>query len=442
MTSWSEIKGLKDKIRITSRQRLIIKENWERIIQMVGRKVPMDIISREIGVSERTIWRVLRELNLSTSQIVKAYEEMRETKEKKVLEKMEKIKAPPTSFEAFKQLPIINDFVKYCIGRRRISRSAISRYISVIYRICKEVMVHPEHLGKEVIEKYLDEMISNLGELIREESYAQAISNLISILRTWSAFRGFTITHKTVEYTGIWNVYFDLEDRRNLVKLAYEMYPKEIADYVVTLMEFYFMTGSRARAVTTIFDVKEQNDYVEIWVKEKGKKKQYIWKKIIPKNLWVRLKRYLPMSEKDLKRLRVYLIKLYARYFGVDDLLKKIRQSTLFGVRYVKVKKNGKYIEKTVETPLSSKVLEELQQKIGIEKARLCYYSIRHPLHIWRHTFAIEMLNFTGYNYEVTAVLGGWVKVNTLERIYGKLTIDKAFAIAFGRFEKKPFRFI
>jgi len=443
MPTWVEIKNLKSKIQESSRQRVLVKENWDRIITMIARKISIEIIAKEVGVSRRTIFRVLSELGISTTDIVRAYEEMKKAKEKKLMVRMEKVKAPPSGFENFKKLPIIQEFVKYCLSRRRVSKKAITSYLGILYRACKDLMVHPSDLSKEIIEKYLDELIARLGELIREESYAQRVSNIISVFRTWSEFKGFSIGHKTTEYSGVWNVYFDLEDRRNLVNLAYEIFNKEDADFVTTFMEFYFRTGCRAMAVTKIFNVKENNDTVELWVKEKGKKKEYTWKKIIPKELWLRVKKYLPMTEDKVKKLRRMLVKLYAKYFGLSsEIVNEIKKSTLLGIRHYVAKLNGKYVEKVLETPLTSEVIKKLEEIVGIEKARLVYYAIRHCIHIWRHTFAISMLEATNYNYEVVAVLGGWVKVNVLERVYGKLEYDKAYAIAFGKFESKPFTFI
>ena len=441
--SWSEILSLNQRIKVKSRKREIVKQNWKRIVTNIARKVPADVIANEIGVGERTIWRVLEELGISTKDIIRAYEEHQKKKEEKILEKVEKVKAPPTDLESFKKLPIIEEFKKYCISRRRVSPKVVNSYIATLYRACKELNVHPEFLNKELIEKYLDDMIVSLGELIREESYAQKVSNIISVFRTWADFRGFSISHKTTEYTGQWNVYFELNERREMVELARKMFPKDVSEYVTLMMELYFRTGSRAKAFSKIVDVKVSDSRVEIWVKEKGKKKEYTWKKIIPKELYERVKRYLPLSERNLNKLRMYLVRLYAKYYGIPfDMVKKIKQSTLMGVRMLVYKKNGEYVEKVIEVPSTKEVLEELKQLVGLERARKVYYAIRHPLHIWRHTFAISMLEATGYNYEVVAVLGGWVKVNTLERVYGKLEYDKAYAIAFGEFKPKPFRFI
>ena len=47
------------------------------------------------------------------------------------------------------------------------------------------------------------------------------------------------------------------------------------------------------------------------------------------------------------------------------------------------------------------------------------------PIHIWRHTFAQEMLEASGHNYELVASLGGWKNTNVLKNHYGKMSDTK-----------------
>jgi len=457
--TWSEILNLKEKINRTSRQREIVYENWERIITMISRNINMEMIAKEVGVSERTLWRVLKDLNLSTETIKNAYKEKEEKKKELELKKLEKVKAPPTDFDTFKELEIIKAFEDYAVTRRRIKKDSVKQYIGILYRVCKDLMVHPEQLTKELMESWLDNIIRELGELIRDPSYELLVSRLVTALRVYADFRGFSISHKTVEYKGLWNVYFTLEDRRKLVELAYQIFPKEKADMLTTIMELYFRTGMRAKAITTIYDVSRNSKTVEFWVKEKGKKEIYSWKKKIPIELWDRFSKYYPISEKTLKEIRKMLQKLYAVYFGIDkvkvqlngkemSLVEAIKKSTLLGLRIVRFKhsgkrfsKAGKRVEKVIETPKLYEVINKVREIVK-ERERLVVYAIRHPLHIWRHTSAIAYLEATNYNYEIVSVLCGWVKVNTLERVYGKLEYDRAYEIFTGEFKPKPFTFV
>jgi len=418
----------------------MIYENWERIITMIARRLSMDLIAREIGVSERTLWRTLKELGISTKDIQNAYEEMKKAKEQKIMLKMEKIKAPPTSWSQFKELAISKEFIKYCVGLRRTKKEVAIRYLSIIYKVCKDLMIHPTELNNELIEKWYSDLVTELGELSREPSVALRLSEFISAFRVFGEFKGFSVRLKTKEYKGKWNVYFTKEDRKALVKLAYEVFNKEDADFITTIMETMFRTGMRAKALTKISNVKEIDREIQFEILEKGKQEQYLWIKRIPKDLWIRLEKYLPITDKKLDKIRKMLVKLYAKYFGLNkEMVKKIKSATLFGIKhivYVKKKdKNGRfakggkeYVEKVIETPKVSEVLRELRETLKYNE-KLVFYAIRHPLHIWRHTFAIEMLNATGWNYSVVAKLGGWVKEQTLANVYGILEYEVAYKI-------------
>ena len=432
---WDTIRNLKSKINTSSRQRQIIKDQWDRIITMIVRKVSMDLIAKEIGVSERTLWRVLKELGISTNDIIKAYEEYQKSKEQKALMKLEKVKAPPTSYTQFKELEVIKEFIRYCTGRRGVGRSAITNYLRIIYRACKELMVHPDSLDKEIIEKYLEDIRINLGELIRDPMYKQSYSEIVTAFRVWGEFKGFSISFKTSEYHGIWNVYFTRDDLRNLREIAFRIFKRDQAEFITTILEMYIRTCMRAKAITKIKDVQVQNDRVIFTVEEKGKKERYLWIKSVPRELWERFSKY-NITEKTLRKIRSMLIKLYAYYFNLDPkTVEKIKRATLFGSRVihrrevVRGRLTGKLLrEDIVETPSVHEVLKELREKIG-HRYTLVYYAIRHPIHVLRHTGAILMLEACDWNYSIVRVLGGWVKTETLEQIYGRLEYLKALEL-------------
>lgn len=47
-----------------------------------------------------------------------------------------------------------------------------------------------------------------------------------------------------------------------------------------------------------------------------------------------------------------------------------------------------------------------------------------YPCHIWRHTYAQEMLPATNWNYELTASLGGWDSTAILKKHYGEMGLN------------------
>lgn len=58
--------------------------------------------------------------------------------------------------------------------------------------------------------------------------------------------------------------------------------------------------------------------------------------------------------------------------------------------------------------------------KAYLPKAGLTYQDFP-PTHIWRHTFAQEMLWATDFNYELVASIGGWVNTGILKKHYGEM---------------------
>jgi integrase len=67
------------------------------------------------------------------------------------------------------------------------------------------------------------------------------------------------------------------------------------------------------------------------------------------------------------------------------------------------------------------------------------------PIHIWRHTFALDCLEATGWNYELVASLGGWKNTNILKEHYGKMTeraMKEGMMIAMGIKEAKEPRYL
>ena len=63
-------------------------------------------------------------------------------------------------------------------------------------------------------------------------------------------------------------------------------------------------------------------------------------------------------------------------------------------------------------------VFKEAYEKIGINVGGENGIDVTH---IWRHTFAQDMLEATNYNYEIIASIGGWKSTQTLKKHYGEI---------------------
>ena len=427
-----EILDLGLKAQVQGSAMLKVKERWKDVVRMSA-LLSANEVAMKLGVSERSFWNFLKAINVNYSEmqaISKAYQDLQKlTREEKLKAKEEIAKILPDKWSAFKELEVIKAFIKYVTSRREAKEAVAKGYVGKLFRICKDLGKHPETLTKEDLEKWLEDFRSQLGDLGREPEYAQAFSELVKICRVFAEFRGYTITFKTKEYKGQWSIYFDKEARRRLAEMA--------SEELRAIMEFYFYTGMRRKAILRIENIKTNGNYVTFEVKEKGKRETYTWKKRVSKELWERVKKYLPRTEKDLETIEKELIKLYAKFFGIDkDLLRRIKEATLFGYRMVRIGDQ----EIIMETPKISDILAELRQR-GYENEKLIYYALRHPLHVWRHTFAMSALKATGYNYEIVAKIGGWVKVDTLRYVYGQLEYEDAWAIFEGKYQPEPFTF-
>ncbi len=55
-------------------------------------------------------------------------------------------------------------------------------------------------------------------------------------------------------------------------------------------------------------------------------------------------------------------------------------------------------------------------------KGRVLELAMTEPMHFWRHMFAQHMLRATNWNYEIVAMLGGWLGTDILKKCYGAPT--------------------
>ena len=72
---------------------------------------------------------------------------------------------------------------------------------------------------------------------------------------------------------------------------------------------------------------------------------------------------------------------------------------------------------------------------------------LRNGIAFLGETAAQDMLEATGYNYELTAEILGWISIDMLKKYYGRIgedTIDKGFAQAVGMqvvWKRREFKF-
>jgi len=120
---------------------------------------------------------------------------------------------------------------------------------------------------------------------------------------------------------------------------------------------------------------------------DKGKKDGIEWDK--------------PLFDHGKEMLKQYLVKRFG--LDYDDLEKEILNidDWMFPILH------GYY-------KIEVKIMKETLKRVG--------KITRIANHIWRHTFAQDFLEATGYNYELCASIGGWTDTGTLKRHYGEMS--------------------
>ena len=398
---------MKDQIPPVSPQAEIIRNRWEEILVNVGRGFSVGEIAAAMKISRRVLFKYLNKLGVSVEEVRTAYREYQQEIERKRSEKITKLtaamQAAPASWELFLQDPVIQDYMRKKKAQG-ITHEHILSTLKTVFRVARDLNVHPARFTKELVEEWITEYLSDLGELLRDPAIAQKISGeIISPLREWGNYIGYRIMYKTIKYQGQWNVYFTRDERARILEIAKQLFPDK-AEWIEAMLKYYFYTGSRASAID--FEVIEQHKrYVLVKTEEKGKRTKLIWEKVIPGQEWPLISKYLPFKgseyekQKTLKQLRKLLIKIYMQLFSLsDDDVRRIKNARL-------IPNNGE---------------PDLRQIVK-EYGRKAVYAIRHPLHIWRHTAAMTLLYATGWNYGLVSKALGWKNPEILMRVYGEM---------------------
>ena len=199
-------------------------------------------------------------------------------------------------------------------------------------------------------------------------------------------------------------------DKGESGKYAHLYIPKELAHKILNwIMEkdpligsfcwFLYKTATRADATKNIklSHVKLEERITFVWDKGKKRKKQK-WKKYMDDQLVYIME---PLMEKgilwndiDLTKARELCWKAYEKF--IPELV--TRECFKCGNKYLPSETNNGC------------------PQCGHKKFKA---DLVLPLHFWRHEYAQAMLRATGWNYDVTAKLGGW-HPQTLRENYGE----------------------
>jgi len=370
---------------VSGKAMIAIKNNWKDIVYDICSGLSASDIAAKYGIGRMSFFRFLQKIGLSISEIQKACKKEEEfkrmTKQEKLRKKMERLKVLPANLDDFKKLPIIEEYIKQ-LRLKGNSQQQIYRNVKFVYEVCRHVGKMPEDLTIDDILSFIDYKRlewEEKGKDLRSQSVlAQFSSEYISPARMWAKYRGLPIPPAltTVEYHSPYRrVRITVEQRYMLLKWIKENYPNEY-DLLRAVMIFLYETGSRAAALTNVQFLETEEFGIKVVyaiTEEKGKRARIRWEKPINPKWYEYIRGRLPISESQLNRVRRILREAY------------------------------------------DAVLPE-----GLTKK----YAMEHPIHIWRHTAANDLLEASGWNLMLVAKKLGWKNPAMIVNVYGDM--DKA----------------
>ena len=388
---------------------LAIKKNWRSIVYDVCSGLAAhDIAVKYQAFSERSFWNFLKKLGLDFSDIKEACQKEEEfkrmTRLEKLRKKQERLKLLPTTFEEFVKLETMEKLAQQ-LRVKGDTEAQIKRNLKTIFELCMFKGKRPEDITVDDIIEFVDYKRmewQEKGKDLRVAHVAAQFSSLyISPLRVFAQFIGLPIPPvlSTTEYHSPYRkVRLTTEQRYRILKWLKEnehRYKNHVDyDTMRAVVIFLYETGSRAQALLTTEIVETEEYGVRVYyahTREKGKKHSIEWWK--------------PLNPK-----------------WVQYILGRIPL------------KNGSALDKV------RRVLKMAYEEVlpdGLTKR----YALEHPIHVWRHTAANDLLEATNWNLMIVAKRLGWKNPSMIVNVYGDM--DKAALLKISGYETgfKPTRF-
>jgi hypothetical protein len=351
-------------------------------------------ISRYLGVGRNTIWRF--RTDPENAPVIEQAE--------KYIKALDLPNLTPSrmTWEIYQTLPVIRKW-KDAMNRRMVGEFNQNSWMRSFYNLCKYMNVLPSQVSPEQCSKVV---IEQRNRYYSDEPQIKGIA----YSRIRESVRGYFMSVQNVSGMYLTNLGVSKEDLKGVGKYARQKVAQPVRHKFEDLLIdefktnddikyldalgnsiFNFGTGTRVSA-SLEFDLQENYCLFdphkwafEIWDKgSKGKKKR--WEKIIMGPVldkfkdWISLRYDIPVR-------------------NLEDEIPDIKGSLFPSLNASKVRSIC---------------------KAYLIKAGLPYRDFP-PTHIWRHTFAQEMLWATDFNYELVASIGGWVNTMILKKHYGQM---------------------
>jgi len=378
------------------------------------RKITVEDVKKAIAKYQTTSIYILAEkLNTSHMTIHRRMENISEEEIEQILQELteEQLKPYEMEYEVFKMLPEMQEFIK-TLKAQEVSKKHRKNATRIVFKVCKYLKLRPKALTIDRLKELRDLFLKVKEGKIK---MGQASQSLFNYMRIWYLYsvgisKELLNKHGMVYQTSPIGRYA----REKIPMELREAFPKALHDTLkekgeeneyptyLSLTYWLFHTGTRINASLneSIEDITWYDTYGMAKVIDKGRHKlgRAKWDKVIIGEL-----------EKAIK------YNLECR--GYTKIGK------LFPLEYEKTRR----------------VFREAYKRID--------YHCKSPMHIWRHTASQELLDATGWNYDLVAAILGWKDTRTLKACYGEMgdavklkTLQKAMGLPVKE-EKKEFKF-
>lgn len=348
-------------------------------------------------ISHMTIYRMLKQI--PQAEIDAVFKELAE----------EQLKPYEMQKEVFFNLPEVQEYIK-TLKTQGLSKRYFSNVLHSLWHFCTTFNIRPKALTVEKLPFVRDCLL-----MVKEGKVKTIIfKRLVKGVRDWYLYSVGISKEYLNKYIGsispIVGKYakekIPMDKREAFIQALWEYcvengIPEKYPIYM-SLAYWLFYTGTRIEASLNVMieNIIDKEKYQIAQVIDKGRHKlgRERWDKIIAD---------------ELKRAIDYNLASRGNP----------KQGKLFPLSYNDVRTTFKTI---------------------FQRLNLKYHQ---PAHIWRHTAAQELLDATGWNYDLVASILGWKDTRTLKACYGEMGEDvrvNTLLIAMGlkpKTEPKPFRF-
>lgn len=330
-------------------------------------------LAEKLDTSHMTIYRRLKKIpEEEIDNLLKALTE-------------EQLKPSEMEYEVFLKLPEMQEFSK-TMRAKKVSKTHLRMALRTVWYLCKYLKLRPRALTEDRLSQLRDLFLkvrddkTDVGLCYRTLTNYTRIWYLNSVGISKEILNKNGIIYEMSEVGTLAREKVPMEYREKMLHALFEVLKEhgEENEYPTYLGLIYwlFHTGTRIKASlnTNIEKITWYEEYGIARVKDKGRHKlgRSKWDKII-------------MGE--LKTAIEYNLE----HRGYPKIGK------LFPLSYQTVRRRCR----------------EAYEKIG--------YKTKSPMHIWRHTASQELLDATGWNYDLVASILGWKDTRTLKKCYGEM---------------------